>query len=39
MLIDAPSVEETGAKKSDTQIKLTEDNAGDVLNLINKLNR
>lgn len=39
MLIDAPSVEETDAKPGDTQIKLTDDNAKEVLNMINRLNR
>jgi len=39
MLIDAPSVEETKAKPGDTQIRLTDENAGEVLNLINRLNR
>ena len=39
MLIDAPGVEETTAKPGDTEITLTDDNAGQVLDLINKLNR
>ena len=39
MLIDAPGVEDTKAKPNDTQIRLTEDNANEVLNMINRLNR
>lgn len=39
MLIDAPGVEGTGAKPGDTRIELTEDNADDVLRMINRLNR
>lgn len=39
MLIDAPGVEDTGAKPGDKEISLTDDNANEVLDLINKLNR
>jgi hypothetical protein len=39
MLIDAPSVEETDTKHKDTQVRLTEDNANEVLNMINRINR
>jgi len=39
MLIDAPGVEDIDKKKGDRQIKLTQDNAQEVLNMINKFNR
>lgn len=39
MLIDAPGVEDTEGKPGDTQITLTDENAADVLRMINKLNR
>jgi hypothetical protein len=39
MLIDAPGVEETKAKPGDTTVTLTEDNVGEVFDLINRLNR
>jgi len=39
MLIDAPGVEDATAKHGDTQIRLTDDNANEVLNMINRLNR
>ncbi len=38
MLIDAPGMEETDGK-GDTEIELNEDNANEVLNIINSLNR
>lgn len=41
MLIDAPGVEETErkGKGDDTEIALTDDNADEVMNLINQLAR
>lgn len=39
MLIDAPSVEDTGLKPGDTQTELTDENAGDILRMINQFNR
>jgi hypothetical protein len=39
MLIDAPGFEETDLKKGDTQIRLTDENAGEGLDMINRLNR
>lgn len=44
MLIDAPGVEEKGkgsgsGTTDDVQIALTDDNAAEVMNLINKYNR
>lgn len=44
MLIDAPGVEEKGKGGSsggsgDVEIALTDDNAAEIMNLINKINR
>ena len=39
MLIDAPGVEEEDTTKNDTEIVLTNDNADEVMKLINNLNR
>lgn len=39
MLIDAPGVEDEDTTKSDTEIVLTDDNADEVMQLINNLNR
>lgn len=39
MLIDAPGVEDEDTTKGDTEIVLTDDNADEVMKLINKLNR
>jgi len=39
MLIDAPGVEDTGAKPGDTQVELTDENADEIMQLINKANR
>lgn len=40
MLIDAPGVEDDeDTKKEDTEIVLTDDNADEVMKLINSINR
>lgn len=44
MLIDAPGIEDTKGNKpghsgEDAEIVLTEDNAAEVMNLINRMNR
>ena len=39
MLIDAPGVEDEDTTKNDTEIVLTDDNADEVMKLINNLNR
>ena len=39
MLIDAPGVEDEDTTKGDTEIVLTDDNADEVMKLINRLNR
>ena len=39
MLIDALGVEDEDTTKSDTEIVLTDDNADEVMKLINNLNR
>jgi hypothetical protein len=37
MLIDAPGIEDEGTKKK-TEIALTDENADEIMNLINKIN-
>jgi hypothetical protein len=37
MLIDAPGIEETPS--NNTQVQLTDDNADEIMALINKINR
>ena len=39
MIVDAPGAEEEDTKPGTTEVVLTEENAGEVLDLINKLNR
>ena len=39
MLIDAPGVEDEDTTKNNTEIVLTDDNADEVMKLINNLNR
>lgn len=39
MIIDAPSTEETDTKAGDTKITLTDENANQVLDMINRINR
>lgn len=39
MLIDAPGVEDEDTKKKDTEIVLTDDNADEVMKIINSFNR
>lgn len=39
MLIDAPRVEDEDTKKEDTEIVLTDDNADEVMKIINSFNR
>lgn len=39
MIIDAPGVEDGEDGKGDTEIVLTDDNADEVLRMINKINR
>lgn len=39
MLIDAPGVEDEYTKKEDTEIVLTDDNADEVMKIINSFNR
>ena len=38
MIVDAPGAEEEDTKPGTTEVVLTEENAGEVLDLINKLN-
>lgn len=39
MLIDAPGVEDEDTKKEDAEIVLTDDNADEVMKIINSFNR
>ena len=39
VLIDAPGVEDEDTKKEDTEIVLTDDNADEVMKIINSFNR
>lgn len=39
MLIDAPGVEDEDTKKEDTEIVLTDNNADEVMKIINSFNR
>lgn len=39
MLIDAPGVEDTESKKESGDIVLTDDNADEILAMINRINR
>lgn len=39
MLIDAPGVEDEDTKKEYTEIVLTDDNADEVMKIINSFNR
>lgn len=40
MLIDAPGVEEKGkAKEGNLEMTLTDDNAGDIMELLNSFNK
>ena len=39
MLIDAPGVEDEDTTKNDTEIVLTDDNADEVMKIINSFNR
>ena len=39
MPIDAPGVEDEDTKKEDTEIVLTDDNADEVMKIINSFNR
>lgn len=39
MLIDEPGVEDEDTKKEDTEIVLTDDNADEVMKIINSFNR
>ena len=39
MLIDAPGVEDEDTKKEHTEIVLTDDNADEVMKIINSFNR
>ena len=39
MLIDTPGVEDEDTKKEDTEIVLTDDNADEVMKIINSFNR
>ena len=39
MLIDAPGVEDGDTKPGTTEVVLTDENAGEVMDLINKFSR
>lgn len=39
MLIDAPGVEDGDTKPGTTEVVLTDENAGEVMDLINRFNR
>lgn len=39
MIIDAPGVEDTDPKDKEATIALTDDNADQIMNMINRINR